>query len=263
MRSMRTLLAAAVLFSSVALQAAENSYASVLIRGVPHVRQKPDFCGEACAEMILRKLGKPLSQDAVFDRSGLDPAEGRGCYTADLARALTSIGFRVGPVWQRVAVASVKRQMEACFAALHADLARGIASIVCMRFDERPDTTEHFRLVLGYDATTDEVIYHDPAIDNGAYLRMKKERFMNLWPLKYSTSQWTVVRLRLEPEKLGELVAGDRSCGQRRLHARGICPAYFATQEAIRGRRRLHRRHCPAICGHRRRAGQDGRASGD
>jgi hypothetical protein len=220
---MRTLLGVAVLFSSVALQAAENPYASVLIRGVPHVRQKPDFCGEACAEMILRELGKPLSQDAVFDRSGLDPAEGRGCHTADLARALTSIGFRIGPVWQRVAVASAKRQMEDCFAALHADLARGIASIVCMRFDERPDTTEHFRLVLGYDATTDDVIYHDPAIDNGAYLRMKKERFMSLWPLKYSTSQWTIVRLRLEPEKLSDLAsAADRPASA------GFTPAAYA-----------------------------------
>ena len=45
----------------------------VLIKGVPHVVQKPDFCGEACAEMFLRKLGKRMDQDYVFDQSGLDP----------------------------------------------------------------------------------------------------------------------------------------------------------------------------------------------
>lgn len=223
MRSMLTLLAVVALFPATALKAAENRYASVLIRDVPHVRQKPDFCGEACAEMLLRKLGKPLDQDAVFARSGLDPAEGRGCYTADLGRALTSIGFRIGPVWQRVPVADADRQIEANFSALHADLRQGIASIICTRFDERPDTTEHFRLVLGYDATTDEVIYHDPAVDGGAYLRMKKGRFVSLWPLKYSAKQWTVVRLRLEAEKLGEFpAAADRPAPP------GFTPAAYA-----------------------------------
>ena len=54
MRSMLTLLAVVALFPATALKAAENRYASVLIRDVPHVRQKPDFCGEACAEMLLR-----------------------------------------------------------------------------------------------------------------------------------------------------------------------------------------------------------------
>jgi hypothetical protein len=72
---------------------------SVRIDGVPHVRQKPDFCGEACAEMYLRKLHVPLDQDAVFDLSGLDPVLGRGCYTRDLIRALRTIGFDTGSVW--------------------------------------------------------------------------------------------------------------------------------------------------------------------
>ena len=38
-----------------------------------------------------------------------------------------------------------------------------------------PDTTEHFRLVLGYDAETDEVIYHEPAEADGAYRRMPRD----------------------------------------------------------------------------------------
>jgi len=48
----------------------------VLLEGAPHVRQKPDFCGEACVEMALTRLGKKLSQDEVFNRSGVDPALG-------------------------------------------------------------------------------------------------------------------------------------------------------------------------------------------
>jgi hypothetical protein len=84
------------------------------------------------------------------------------------------------------------------FAALHADLVAGVPSIVCMRYDDRPAPTEHFRLVLGYDADTDEVLFHDPAIADGAYRRMSRSQFLKLWPLKYDKEKWTLVRLRLE-----------------------------------------------------------------
>ena len=71
---------------------ADAPYADVLIADVPHVVQKPDFCGEACVEMYLRKLGQNVTQDDVFNASGLDPQLGRGCYTADLQKALTKLG---------------------------------------------------------------------------------------------------------------------------------------------------------------------------
>ncbi len=171
-----------------------------LIEGVPHVRQKPDFCGEACAEMVLRKLGKKLDQDFVFNQSKLDPHEGRGCYTVDLARALTAIGFRVGPVWQKIPVAAADASLDKAFNAILADLKAGFPSIVCTHFDDRPGTTEHFRLVLGYDPKTEEVIYHDPAVADGAYLRMKKSQFLKLWPLKYSNDTWTLVCMRMDPD---------------------------------------------------------------
>src|SRR5438309_919668 len=75
--------------------------------------------------------------------------------------------------------------LRAQFAALHADLLAGVPSIVCMHYDDKPGTTEHFRLILGYDAATDEVIYHEPAVDDGSYLRMKRDLLLQLWPLKY------------------------------------------------------------------------------
>ena len=168
-----------------------------LIEGVPHVRQKPDFCGEACAAMYLKKLGYQYDQDAVFDASGLDPLRGRGCYTAELNRALIAIGFDTGEVWHRVPAErrSVLRQWER----LRADLARGIPSIVCMYYGPGRDATEHFRLVLGYDVATDEVIYHEPAAERGAYQRMPLASFLELWPLKYDPRRWTLISMRLKP----------------------------------------------------------------
>jgi hypothetical protein len=196
------LTAALVLVLTPVAAAAAPPLKSVLIRDVPYVRQKPDFCGEACAEMYLRKLKVAVDQDYVFDQAGLDPGLGRGCYTRDLAKALKQIGFRIGNVWSEIPVRTADEMLKDEFARLHADLAAGIPSIVCMRYDELPETTEHFRLVLGYDAETKEVIYHDPAEADGVYLRMSRARFLDLWPLKYSAATWTLVRLRLEPGKL-------------------------------------------------------------
>jgi hypothetical protein len=176
----------------------------VLIKGVPHVRQRPDFCGEACAEMYLGKLGRDLDQDDVFNQSGLDPAEGRGCRTAELAAALKAIGFEVGRVSYRISASKADEQIEGQFKALHEDLVRGVPSIVCMHYDDKPKANEHFRLVLGYDPKKDEVIYHEPAEPAGAYRRLKRAKLFELWPLKYEKKRWTLIRIRLEAGKIKE-----------------------------------------------------------
>ncbi|MEQ8791625.1 MAG: C39 family peptidase [Pirellulaceae bacterium] len=184
------------------VETASVKMASVKIEGVPHVRQKPDFCGEACVEMVLRKLGHAADQDYVFDQSGLDPLQGRGCYTRELKRAVERIGFDVGQAWDGVEAAQADEQLSLHFARLHADLRRGVPSIVCMRCDAQPRTTEHFRLIVGYDAERDEVLYHEPAEDDGAYRRMKRSTLLSLWPLKYDAKRWTVIRLPLDGEKI-------------------------------------------------------------
>jgi len=180
-----------------------RSYVSTRIDGVPHVRQKPDFCGEAVAAAYLQRLGTRWTQDDVFAVSGMAPARGMGATTSELKTALERIGFEVGPVWHRVP-ANRPSAIEALWAAMHEDLRAGIPSIVCTRFDDQPATTEHFRLVVGYDATTDEVLYHEPAADHGAYLRMARAELLALWPLKYRSDQWTIIRLRLDPGTLAE-----------------------------------------------------------
>ncbi len=170
---------------------------SFLIRDVPHVRQKPDFCGEACLASWLQKLGTSADQDDVFNLSGLDPTLGRGCYTKELATAMNHIGFKTGPVWHRIAVSEKEKQLGKIWSSMMTDLAAGIPSIICMRTGDGPTATEHFRLVLGYDARSDEVIYHEPASDNGAYHRIAREKLIRLWPLKYSPTEWTVIRFAL------------------------------------------------------------------
>lgn len=168
---------------------------------VPHVLQKPDFCGEACVEMYLRKLGHTISQDDVFNLSGVDPSLARGCHTAELARAVKALGFKPGVVWNRVKATSAKG-IAAEWEKLRADLASGIPSIVCMRTGTTRSATEHFRLVLGYDREKEEVLYHEPAEAGGSYRRMALKKFLECWPLKYRADTWTVIRLAMVHKKI-------------------------------------------------------------
>ena len=175
---------------------------SVLIENVPHVLQKPDFCGEADVEMYLRFLGKSITQDQVFAASGMDPARGKGATTTELATALEHLGFAPGDVWYQVSPSAAERDLTTIWRGLVRDLEARIPSIVCMNTSSGPHSTEHFRLVLGYDADRDEVIYNEPAEEHGAYRRMARAQLFKLWPLKYAQSQWTVVRLRLDAGKI-------------------------------------------------------------
>lgn len=166
---------------------------------VPFVHQRPDFCGEAVAEMALRRLGHDVTQDDVFDASGVDPLLGRGVWTNELARALRTWGLEPGQTWYRIDPRTAAQQVELQWRAVTRDLEAGQPSIVCMHYDGKPDTTEHFRLITGYDASRDEVIYQEPAEADGANRRMPRDEFLRLWTFKPARDRWTVIRLRLTP----------------------------------------------------------------
>lgn len=199
MPGLPTRLATAVALALTLLGAPEPMAAPTRIDGVPHVLQRPDFCGEACLSMAMARLGRPTSQEQVFGLTGVDPALGRGAWTRELVKAARALGFDTGPVWSTVPADHADAGLGAAFAALRADLEDGVPSVVCMHWDARAGSSEHFRLVTGYDPEADQVIYHDPAVKKGAYLRMDKARFLALWPLKYDADAWTLVRLRLDP----------------------------------------------------------------
>lgn len=197
-------LAVAAILSLPLAAFSQTAYSDALIKNIPHVQQSDDFCGEACVEMMLRKLGKKGDQNYVFNMSGLDPQWGRGCYSADLARALERIGFKTGDVFFTVDADRAADAIEDQWKLLHADLIKSTPSIVCMHYDASANTTEHMRLIVGYDAKTDDVIYRDPAVPQANYLRMKRATFLSLWPLKYEPTEWLVIRFRMEAADIKE-----------------------------------------------------------
>lgn len=185
-----------------ALPSLAGELPTALVSGFRHVQQRPDFCGEAVLEMALRQQGITTTQDEVFRRSGLDPAKGRGVYADELATALRSYGVEPGQVWYRVDPRRAAQELDAQWRALHQDLAAGQPSVVCMHYDEQPTTTEHFRLITGYDARTDEVVYQEPAEADGADRRMPRARFLALWTFRPKADRWLVIRHRL-PKSTG------------------------------------------------------------
>jgi predicted double-glycine peptidase len=189
---------------------ANTKYKTVLIKDVPHVRQRPDFCGEACVAMVLQKLGHPTTQEHIFNLAGVDPALGRGCIIRDMETVLKRIGFRSGMVWNKINPKKAATQIEDQFKLLLADLQKETPSIVCMHYGDSPKASEHFRLILGYDTNQDEVIYHEPAETKGAYKRMKRSLFLKLWPLKYKKTEWLIIRM---PMKVGKIKLGQPARG--------------------------------------------------
>ena len=169
-----------------------------LITGIPHVMQKTDFCGEACAEMFFKASGQEISQDAVFNVSGLSPEKGRGCYAPELFRSLKKLGIQPGVGWYAVRTSNHVVEMKKLWESVYFKIKQGIPSIVCTRYSNKPGSSEHFRLVIGFDRLKQEVIYHEPAIKAAANQRMGLEEFLEIWPLKYRKDQWTVIAFHLD-----------------------------------------------------------------
>lgn len=155
--------------------------------------------------MMLRKLGHPLDQEFVFQQSAPDAEGGNGCYARGLASGLRQIGFSVGPV--QAPVTTMQRQWEGVLA----DLGRGWPTIVCVQDGAR----ERFLLLSGYSESRDQVLYHDPAAADGAYLRMPRGEILRRWALEPNLPgepRW-LARIRLEPGAIG--AAARRSRGAR------------------------------------------------
>src|SRR5262245_4366130 len=198
------------------------AYSSVLIDGIKHVEQRPDFCGEASAERGLQKFGLSVTQDPIFTRSSVDPLKGRGVWTDGLARTLRLLGFEPGRVWNRVDPKNATAELEAQWRALHGDLTRGVPSIICGWSSFGPNRSEHMRLVVGYDAKTDEVLFQEPAQAEATLGRLKRDDFMQLWTFKPSKDRWTLIRMALDKKSAGVALPADTRAAELSQHVQAL-----------------------------------------
>ena len=131
----------------------------IRVAGLEFVPCKPDFGGEACVEMAMRLHGNTLDQDFVFDLSGIDPLEGRGCATRELLRAVKALRIDPGEVWLSVEQGNWERQFLRQMEELKVDLSQNVPWIVCLK----TDAGEKFMLVSGLNTTRNCLLYTSPS----------------------------------------------------------------------------------------------------
>jgi hypothetical protein len=219
-----------------AVEAVAASRRGVQLRGVPFLRQKPDFSGEACAAMALRKLGlSGATQDRLFALTRVDPAHGRGAGALELAAALQRAGLEPGRAIYRVNRRRPGPALGAQFQALHRDLRAGFPSIVGTR--QARGRRPHFMLVLGYDGGADQLIVHDPGRADGAGRKIGRRELLALMPLPRRRGQTAAVRLRLKPGAAVALPALQRRGRFSRADfARHVMALRRTTLPRLRGR---------------------------
>jgi len=132
---------------------------------VPHVKQKPDYCGEACIEMVTSYFGEPVSQDRVNEVAGLKGA--RGCYGRELVRVIDeslrletagrvhrACRSAADHLWDRV---SLVRALS-----LGRPVLLGVWGSPEQKHNEERWTFDHFVLLTGYDLERGRFLINNP-----------------------------------------------------------------------------------------------------
>lgn len=165
----------------------------IYIQNVAFVPKKPDFGGEACVAMWLNTIGTNIDQDYVYDLSEVDPMQGRGCNTAELAKAVQKLGIDPGEVWLNLDQSKAREQLDQQLANLKTDIEANIPWIVCLEFDQG----QQFVLVVGVDPINGEILYHDPNFRDGSYRRIAVNEFCQRWTLSNNDGTQFLVKLRM------------------------------------------------------------------
>jgi hypothetical protein len=141
---------------------------------LPHVAQRPDYCGEACLEMLTAWLGARTTQDEAHALEGLP--EARGAESDDLDRLLPKLGLPVTmPRWfprepARDCPSEPKEVLGDTMRILHT-VSRGAPALLGVWLDagrtQSPGETwfDHFVLAVGYDLPEQRLILADPSED--------------------------------------------------------------------------------------------------
>ena len=190
----------------------------IRVAGIKFVQCKPDFGGEACVEMALQLSGNTLDQDFVFDQSGVDPLEGRGCSTSELLAAIKTLRVDPGDVWLAVDQDDWQRQFMGQINELKNDLQQNVPWIVCLR----TDAGEKFMLVSGLNLTTKELLLHDPNRKDGDFRRVSMEQFAQSWRLTGENGSAFYIKFRMKGVPLAATAATEFTDADYAQHIRKL-----------------------------------------
>jgi hypothetical protein len=147
---------------------------------VPHVKQKPDYCGEACIEMVTSYFGESVSQDRANELAGLNGA--RGVYGSELVKVIDKglkleTAGRVGrackttadDLWDRVSLVRAVSEGR--------PVLLGFWGTPEKKNNEDHWAFDHFVLLVGYDLAKGIFLIHDPGLEEHKAWQVKFSRF--------------------------------------------------------------------------------------
>ena len=190
----------------------------IRVAGLEFVPCKPDFGGEACVEMAMRLRGNTIDQDFVFDLSGINPLEGRGCATRELLQAVKALRVDPGEVWLSVGQGDWGRQFLRQMDELKVDLSQNVPWIVCLK----TDAGEKFMLVSGLNMTRKELLLHDPNLENGEFRRVSMEQFARSWRFTDENGASYYIKFRMDGVRLEATAATEFTDADYAQHIRKL-----------------------------------------
>jgi len=162
---------------------------SYLIKDVPFVKQKENYCAAASSEMVLKYHGyHELNQDDIIRA---DMQSSKGTRYQDLVwyleRFAKKNGFEV--------IQTFGNLEELKFYILQN------CPVIVRQWARLNSQNLHYRVAIGYDDEKKKVICNDPAIGPG--FRIDYEEFMKLWDCRMTTNPTQNLMIIVRPKKMG------------------------------------------------------------
>ncbi len=190
-----TVLPSAVVLSNIHPVAAEPQFYT--ISGVPHHYQlKNYYCGPASLEMVFDYYGSDVLQYEIAD---VARTAGYGTFSDDMRRAAhfsnlsTSVGTDepahscTGYTGRDLGYAAFEHAPGSLWLDSLESLIAMDYPIVVLTWYDASHSSGHFRVVIGYDASMEEVIVHDPwntawgGVYGGPNVHFSYATFQDLW----------------------------------------------------------------------------------
>ena len=199
----KTLLPLLIVLTLINAQSATGQDNKKLkLTDVPHITKLPDFGGEACLAMGLQQQGKSFSQKDVFNLSGVDPVQGRGCNTTELVAVAKKIGFAVDNPWLTVDTRPKLRPAWRGSRQISDSLKEGYPVVCLMRQKSGDQVIEQFVLAIGFDYKNRRVTIHDPKAKSGKNRVISLEQFETAITCKAADGSQYLFCMPLKPQKL-------------------------------------------------------------
>ena len=150
---------------------------------VPFVLQKPNLCGPASAEMVLKYHGV-----TTFDQvkiSSCDSENAKGTHWLKLVSYLNWYGEKDGIVANTDYgdIDLLKKYIVAGY------------PVVVRQWYNSKKKSRHYRVVVGYNDGTEKIIYHDPK--QRANMEMDYKLFTDLWNIQLDSRNWSSKNLMI------------------------------------------------------------------